>query len=382
MRNVIILVKNNLKICILNKPIIWILTTIIPIIFLFFATKIFNTNIYTINVGIIDNDKTISSERVINVLNKSKGVECRNINECDIKEEFNNKNMNVVLKIDKGFQEEVIKGNQGHIQFLGSEDDKSYSLIEGALSNEIGILKSAGNVSQGDEVSYFNILSKSQDNCVSVDLEEVSDNSIDNQFMRLFIGLVVMFMFSKATEVALNIDRDKENNVYTRVFITTVKTWQYYGANMISSLITIIFQIIIALIGMEVVLNVSSDISIFSLFIILVLIAIIAVTLSTLYVAVSKNSDDISLIANIVNIVLETIGGCFMPTKYLSGIINKISYYTPTRWAMSAIEKIQLGQTFDTVIVDVLIMILFATAFFTISIYAIRRKDKSFITIL
>lgn len=99
-------------------------------------------------------------------------------------------------------------------------------------------------------------------------------------------------------------------------------------------------------------------------------------------VVAQGNEDKYLIIANIVNIILETVGGCFMPTKYLSGIINKISYYTPTRWAMNAVEKIQLGQTLDKVGTNIALMLLFAIAFLAISIYAIKRKDKSFISIL
>ena len=65
-----------------------------------------------------------------------------------------------------------------------------------------------------------------------------------------------------------------------------------------------------------------------------------------------------------------------MPLSYLSGTINKISYFTPIRWAMEAINNAQQGADIGVIVMNLLVLSLFGVVFFIISVYCINKRDK------
>ena len=57
-------------------------------------------------------------------------------------------------------------------------------------------------------------------------------------------------------------------------------------------------------------------------------------------------------------------------------VIEKISYFTPVRWAMESIIKIQQGETIFSVYKYLLIILLFAIVFLSIGIYKTSKEER------
>ncbi|MBU3104208.1 hypothetical protein [Clostridium gasigenes] len=59
-------------------------------------------------------------------------------------------------------------------------------------------------------------------------------------------------------------------------------------------------------------------------------------------------------------------------------VIEKISCFTPTRWAMQSIIDIQQGRSIKDIYKYLFVILLGAVAFFVIGIYKTSRKEKKF----
>ena len=70
------------------------------------------------------------------------------------------------------------------------------------------------------------------------------------------------------------------------------------------------------------------------------------------------------------------IGGAFVPIEIMPPLIDKISYFTPIRWAMQSITDIQQGYTFTDIYKNIFMIFLFALVFFVIAIYKTSREEK------
>ena len=74
--------------------------------------------------------------------------------------------------------------------------------------------------------------------------------------------------------------------------------------------------------------------------------------------------------------IMVIIGGAFVPIEIFQKAIEKISCFTPVRWAMESIIKIQQGETIFSIYKYLLIILLFAILFLSIGIYKTSKEER------
>ena len=185
-----------------------------------------------------------------------------------------------------------------------------------------------------------------------------------------------MFAFYRAMSGSGLIGEDKEQNMYTRILTTSVKPWQYYLSNIISTTILLAILFSISVIEINLVSTIEIGVSNIMLITILLILGIVSVSVGTFCMTITNDRDLSSIISNFITISFLALGGCFVPLSYLSGIINKISYFTPIRWAMEAINNAQQGADISVIVMNLLVLSLFGVVFFIISVYCINKRDK------
>lgn len=185
-----------------------------------------------------------------------------------------------------------------------------------------------------------------------------------------------MFAFYRAMSGSGLISEDKEQNMYTRILTTSVKPWQYYLSNIISTTILLSILFSISVIEINFVSTIEIGVSNLMLIVILLILGIVAVSVGTFCMTITNDRDFSSIISNFVTISFLALGGCFVPLSYLSNTINKISYFTPIRWAMEAINNAQQGADISVIVMNLLVLSLFGMVFFIISVYCINKRDK------
>ena len=190
-----------------------------------------------------------------------------------------------------------------------------------------------------------------------------------------------MFVFFNASSIAGNINVDKERNVYARVFLSNVKTWQYYGANIISNLCIVLFQLAVAIITMEYIVHSSIGVPPMQLFAVLAIVATVAVAFGTACVAVINDSDTASMVSNLCSLIFVVLGGSFVQVEFFPEKIKIISYISPIRWAVSCVQSMQQGISFYDLRVNYIVMMAMTLVLLTIAFVVSKRKDKYFIAL-
>jgi ABC-2 type transport system permease protein len=69
------------------------------------------------------------------------------------------------------------------------------------------------------------------------------------------------------------------------------------------------------------------------------------------------------------------LAGCYWSVELMPEIMQKISLFMPQRWAMMAIDTFQKGGSPADIILNIVIMIAFAAAFFAIAAYRMTVSD-------
>lgn len=376
MKNILVLIKNNLKISILKKPIGFIISLIAPVIILFIMLKLINFNSGYIKIGIINDDKSITSDLILSSIKSYDGFDVIEIKKEDIKNLFAENAINTVIEIEHGFEDDLIKGNTNLIKVTSIENNDISKVIKELINEKMTNINNILMASEGNKDIYYKSLDNySESQYIKIQKESLNDLQEDYTFSQIFVGFIIMFMLIRGMTTSYRVFNEKEENVYTRIFMAPIKTYEYYVADVISGYLVVLVQVIAGVLGIRF-LGIEFGVGSFELFIILALLGLVSISLGVCCRAFSKNRTEASNIFNFANMIMIMIGGAFVPIDILPPIIEKISYFTPVRWAMEAIISIQQGSSITDVYKYLAIILLFALTFFSIGIYKTSKEEK------
>jgi len=381
MRSLWALIKNNFKISIGHKPISFLIITLAPILILVIASNLITYSTSYVNVGIVDNDKTKSADAAIEIMKHVEGLNVYSMTEEEAQSGLEQNQINVVFKIDQGFEKEILNGELEGVSLEAVDGQNVYQLINSMMKNHLLNFRNLGRVTQGDEESYYQSISNYVKSSEKVNRVSLNDLYTEYNNSNAFIGFLIMFIFFKASSVANSINKDKERNVYSRIFLAKVKTWQYYGANIICNLAIVFFQLFVAVFAMQYIVHTSIGISVLPLLLILMIVSTVAVAFGTFCVAVISDNDTASMVSTLFGLLFVILGGSFIQVEYFPDLIKKISYISPIRWAMECVLNMQQGISLSEMIPELGVMGGMTVVLLTVAFIISKRKDKTFISI-
>ena len=88
MKNILVLIKNNLRISIVKKPVGFLISLLAPVLIFYIMMSVLNFGSGYIKIGVIDKDKSKTSNNIIEFIKNYEGFTIKNINEDEIKNLF------------------------------------------------------------------------------------------------------------------------------------------------------------------------------------------------------------------------------------------------------------------------------------------------------
>ncbi|MEK3876853.1 ABC transporter permease [Paenibacillus sp. FSL M7-0420] len=378
MRTFYALIKNNLRITIMHKPISFLLMTITPIIVLIIASKMVSYSTTFVNVGIVDGDKTRASEAITQIVDGLEGIKIFKMNENEVEANFQSNKINTALVIRSGFQDGLLNNSIENLVVKGNEEQNVYTLLQAILKNHLLNLRNLGKISGGDAAVFENAVGNYIASSEFVEKTSLNDLYTEYNNSNIFVGFLILFIFFNSSAIANVINIDRERNIYSRIFLSPAKVWMYYLSNVLCNLVITAFQILAAILSMEYFTNTSIGVEPGVLFLILFLTAMVAVSLGTFYVSITEEADAASMISNFANLLIVILGGCFIQVELFPKLINAISYISPARWAMGSILDLQQGLTLGDIAGKASLLGGMAAVILAISVIITSKREKKF----
>ncbi|WP_294188921.1 ABC transporter permease [uncultured Clostridium sp.] len=376
MKNILVLIKNNLRVDILKNPFGFLIGLLAPVLILYLMLMIIGGNSGYIKIGVIDNDSSKTSNLIIDFLKDKEGYNVNSINKEDVKNLFSENAIDVAIEIKDGFEKEIIDGNESKIKITAIEDDGIGNLIKELVNMEMNNVREISLASDKNEEIYYKALDNYSSNIsFSINKESLNDLHSDYSSSQIYIGFLIMFMLIRGMRTAYRIFDEKDENIYMRIFMAPVRTSEYYLADVISGYIAILIQVVLGIVSINL-LNVETGLRNIQLFIILALVGLVSISLALCCSAFSRNKTEASNIFNFANMLLLMLGGAFVPLEIMPPLIEKISYFTPVRWAMKSISDIQQGYSFSETYKYLFTILLFAIVFFVVGSYKTSKEEK------
>lgn len=375
MRNLFVMIKNNLNVMILKKPVFFIVSILLPILIVIFMGKFMYADQVAINIGIAGEDNSLINKLIEDSIENNSSINVINVEENDIRSKIGEKSIDAAIVLDNDIYSKLFKGETDCVKVIGKEEDSTVDLVKEIISLELNNINMLIKGSK-DESSFYEVLENYNKKNMKIEKGILQNQERDNEISGIFVGFIIMFMFVKATLGANRINNDKYDKVYERFFVSGVKVWQYYLGNIIASLISILIQIILTLLCLNIFTNVNLGMSNLNMFIVLFLVSILAVSIGTFCIAITRNSEEASILSNILSMSLLMIGGCFVPIEFFPEFINKISKFLPTRWAMDMVFEFQNGVLVNELWRNIVVILLFSITFFLLAAYKTKFSEK------
>lgn len=334
-----------------------------PIVFIILAFSLNTTG--SINIAVADKDNTEFTNTFIKGLEGKGKVEVTS--EDNIKAGVINKIVDYGIVIDKGFTDSIINGEDVQIKAFRTEGANVTSAQKLYVENYISAAKNISKNTKGSKELFYSSFKEYEKGTFRSENIVFGNTKGDGQKEKIALGMLGYAMLLIATFSTNLILEDKKNNTYIRMFASPLKNWSYMLQNILSILIVVLIQVLVAFAFMMGVFKAQLGASILNMFLIFAIYATSCVALGLAISSLSKNIKQASALGLLINTLVAMLGGFFWPKEYMPNTLITIGKFTPAYWLTDGMNKLLTSPSIASAAQDIGIILLFAIAFFMVS---------------
>lgn len=315
-----------------------------------------------VRVGIADDDHTFLTQNLIRGLEKNCMVIF--LDEEEIKGRLLNVEIDYGVKIDKGFTESLISGEEARIKAYGIRDYNGLIPAKIYIDNFVNSARKIAIAAKGDEEEFRKGLEYYMEGNLEAQYEDVSYVSSGNNYAQSGLGVMLMFMMYMSINAASLIGEDKRLKTYERILMSPLTLKEYALGNIFSFFAIIWIQIIVLFGILKFMFGMDFGSSTASLLIFIIIYSAVCVSMGMAVVNLSKNLSQVSALTPLIVIPMAMLGGCLWSREIMPVILQKVSELVPVTWAMKGIEKIMSGGSITSAGNEIIVLLLFSLVFF------------------
>lgn len=369
-----IITRKNLKLIFDSKK--SILQFIVPIVVLLVFMKLLSMGSSPIKVGIEDKDKTSSSSMVMESLKKVSFMDTVMIKDDEIKQSMLQRDIMLAVSIPQGFEESILKESPLNIELSVGEDNNMAEGVRSILNIKIKDLLDLSKAADKDKEKYSLLTDKYKEEKVNISSSFLRDISSQYETTEISMGFLIFYLMIRAVMISGIILKERQNNTYARIFMSPVGAFKYLLGNIIANLIILFTQVLIMLLTLQYVLKINTGLSLIPMMILMMLIVLVAISFGVLCVALFDSLQVYSTVSNLLITATSMFSGSFVPVKLLPPSVQKASFFTPQRWVIDGIQKMQQGMDINSLTINFVVLLSFSIAFLLIAVYKMRNSQK------
>jgi ABC-2 type transport system permease protein len=375
LRNAWLLTLNTLKVILRKKGNI-IVFFLLPIIGMLVSIAAYDHAESSVRIGVIDNDHSALSGDFVQSLSQQETMKVTALTVGEKESQISSGKVDCVLVIPVGFADGIYNSNYKQVEIFSIKGAAVTAWIQNYANIYFRNLQDIGVASGGSKKTFENIYNNLQQDKLTLQVKKVQDQTHNKEMTTSMVGFLIMFMLMGAGNTAEMMLREKKNRTYYRICSAPVSAKTYIFGNVLANLILITLQISLALFFMIKVFKIQTYIPVAELFIILVLFGLVAIGLGVLIVAFSNDSRQASTLQNLIITPTCMLAGCLWPVEIMPNSLQRIANFLPQKWTIEAIHRLQMGGSFNQIIIDLLIIAAFALMFFLVAAYRFGRNES------
>lgn len=322
-------------------------------------------------VGIVDEDGTYFSSALFEELGERYVV--KDVADEEITLRIAEYQDHYIIRVPEGFEASVIGGDLSDLE-LESYYNKMTSktiALEQEINGIIARMVSIGQGAQGDMEKSQSIYAGYR--AKSFDIMD-TEGAVQVKYKILSaIGFLMQFMLYMSIGTTGIILEDKQSGTYYRTFYAPLTTKRYLFENLLAFItvgflqVTVVFAFLIGVLDVE---GTDYNLVFFAkAYVIMLLFAIVCVALGLFIVNIFKKATVAYTVIGTITSPLVMLGGCYWERSLMPESMQLVGEFLPTTWAMDGIRTIVRTTSFQQVLPNVGILILFIAFFFALGLF-------------
>lgn len=364
------IIFHNIILRLVRRPVMLILLILFPIIFGWVISIFFGAENNKISVGIIDNDKTILTENLIETLSKNAHVKI--INNDGIKNKILQQEIKVGFIIEKGTTKDIINGKDISIESYSIEDSNIAMPVTVEINSYINTAVAIAKEANGNEDHFYNRMDVYNKQIFSSEFENIISKSEEkNDFAGMQVGFLVMGMLYLSTLSTTVLAKDRRNKIFYRVISGPIKMPAYMIQSICSFFVIAAIQVFVIFAFFSFIMGYHFNGNTHYMILLSLIFALVCVAFGVAVNSISKDERQSGIVMSLVITPMALLGGCLFPKEAIDGVLEKIGAFFPTTWIMNAFTEIINGKSISSTYDDIAILFVFILIF---SLFASWRK--------
>ncbi|HHJ7729628.1 TPA: ABC transporter permease, partial [Streptococcus pyogenes] len=254
------------------------------------------------------------------------------------------KSLEAVLTIDKGFSDKVLQGKSQKLNIRSIANSEITEWVKAQTNYLLENYNIIGDVALGNEDTFNRILQKNQQLNYDVKQVTLTDRSRSKAVSSTTTGFLLILMLGSTSVIYSGILADKSSQLYHRLMLSNLSRFRYMVSYVCVGFVAFTIQIVIMLSLLKV-FNISFFVPTSLLLIIFFLFSLLAIGFGLLIGAITQNSQQSSQLANLIVMPTSMLAGCLWPLSITPSYMQAIGKLLPQNWVLSAIAIFQSGGT-------------------------------------
>ncbi|MCK5758298.1 MAG: ABC transporter permease [Clostridiales bacterium] len=376
MRNAFIIAGNNIR-RILKKKVNYIVYIFLPpALAILFTLIISSGQSSAINIGVADNDNSLSSENLISYLQENKDYSISVYSEEDLKTAVGSKSVRAGINIPEGFGRYLRDGGDIiPVEIMSIEGVAVTGWLKGFLDQKIAMMYRAGKILENGE-NYDAVITVYSDKYVSVSGEEVLDITNKVSGTRAGFGMYTFASLFGIWAICALGFREKIYHTYQRIMSGPVAPWQYMVGNTLACMFFAMLHAVISITALYQIFNLSGILPL-GYFVILIIVFYIAVIPLGLFLVSLGKSESAVMAVNVVFLTLTCmLGGCYWEVEFMPDFMQKIARGTIQFWFTNGITGLMKGNGIGEISTNIIVLVCCGIGF-TILYVIIENSRKN-----
>ncbi len=330
---------------------------------------------------VFDEDKSLVSESLTAYLAEShKKVEIEDKKE-KIQDEIYNRSVSCVVRIPKGFGEEVLHGDASGLMELTAIPGTFYEeTFRGTINRYISMIRSyeLGGFSEEEAVKRATEAAK-QNVTVTLAKDGASTQHGKLYYFFLYLPYMMIAICINAIGTILIVFHRKEvrdRNMCSAYSLTKTNVQLFAGSiTTMLGLCVIICLIVFVTNGTEMI-SVQGGLHCLNM----LAFALVALGLVFFIGQVVKTPNALSMCGTIISLGMSFLCGIFVPLEMLGDGLVKVAHFLPAYWYVEAAgfaDSYQSGNSLEPFMIQLLIQVLFGVAFLSVGLAYSKVKQSN-----
>ena len=358
MNNLHRVLKNPLKVAVL---------LLLPIAFM----NMFIPRDYEVpyKIGVVDQDDTPLTQMLQRQLSLS--FELIELESDSLLFAVANNDVDYALSINPGFTASFIDGEAVQLAGFGISGAAAPTLIKNSTNSILGALQALASSAAGDNAVFMEGLASFEEGYMAVEKNHIV--SINKDRTIGVLGFLVQFMLYMSVVATSLILEERANKTFHRIFSAPVTIRKYMANHLLSALTIGLLQVGLLFIAFRTVMDVYLGDNPYIMLLLFAVFTVVCIALGLFITAYCRTAKQAYITIMLLTSPLAMLGGCYWPRDWMPDVLVRIGNFLPTTYAIQGAEKLLTAGTLSSIAGELIILLGFATVFFTAGV--LRRVD-------